>query len=58
MITEDQAGKAVEQALDELGLSPQDYNYVSVVADDEEGVVRCAFYDVDRNLVGQKEVPV
>lgn len=56
--TPDQTREAIETAIEELGLSLDDYTYIGTDGDSIPGVVRCYFYDADKNLVAHKEVPV
>lgn len=58
MSTQDQTREAIETAIAELGLSPDDYTYIGTDGDTIPGVVRCFFYDAEKNVVAQKDVSV
>ena len=47
MSTQDQTREAIETAIAELGLSPDDYTYIGTDGDTIPGVVRCFFYDAE-----------
>ncbi len=58
MITQDQVYAALAQAIDDLGLSPGDYQAYGYSANSDDGFVWFGFYGPNNTLLHQIEIAV